>query len=81
VNYPGTTQLRQFNDLDDAFDYWGKVFGSRLGGTQTTDEFVRGLRHSGRVGAYNSVNPNYDSDVRDTIDSVKIKRPIWQQGN
>jgi hypothetical protein len=79
VNYPRTKEMRNFDDLDSAFDYWGKVFGTQLSGRNTTDDFVKGLRNL-RAGPYNSVNPNYDPLVRDSIDSVKIKKPRWTQG-
>ncbi len=77
VNVPGTKTLRTFPDVDSAFDYWGKVFGSQLSGLNSTDEFVKGLRKL-RAGPYNSVNPDYDSLMRDTIDSVKLKKPYWE---
>jgi len=79
VNYPGTAQMRKFDDMDSAFDYWGKVFGPHLSGKNTTDDFVKGLRNL-PAGPYNSKDQDYDPKVRDAIDSVKIKKPDWLQG-
>ena len=80
VNEPGTMKLRQFKDLDAAFDYWGKVFGEQLRGKYRTDEFIHGLRYGLRAGAYNSKKKNYDAELQDNIESVNVKRPLWQQG-
>ncbi len=80
VNDPGTDQLRTFNNLDDAYDYWGKIFGDQLRGIERTDEFIRALRNSLRAGPYNSKKKNYDTELLDAIDSVKVKRPLWQRG-
>jgi hypothetical protein len=76
VNRPGKKILQTYETIDDALEYWGRVFGPRVAGVQTPEEFQNRLRTKG-VGAYNSDNPHYDEQLGGVIDSVKMKRPQW----
>jgi hypothetical protein len=78
VNKPGRKQLQTYQTVDDALDYWGRVFGPRVRGVRTAKEFQDRLQTKG-VGAYNSVNLDYNDQLSEVVDYVRMKRPQWLQ--
>jgi RHS repeat-associated protein len=62
INYPS---------LPAAIDAWERNFGDRISGTDNPSDFVSGLQHPDPPGkAYNSVNPNYESDFENVYSAV-----------
>jgi hypothetical protein len=68
----------QFDSFQDAVDYWGRSFGSKVSDAHSIDEFVNRLqtdqRGEGGPGKYNAEDPDWAEKVRDAYDSVKRRR-------
>jgi RHS repeat-associated protein len=68
----------QFDSFQEAIDYWGQTFGSKVSGAQSIDDFIDRLqtdqRADGGQGQYNVRDPRWAEKVRNTYDSVRNRR-------
>jgi RHS repeat-associated protein len=68
----------QFDSFQDAVDYWGQRFGSKVSDAQSIDEFINrlqtDLRSEGGPGKYNIKDPKWADEVRNAYKSVKNRR-------
>ncbi len=60
-----------YPSLPAAVQAWENIFGSRVTGDKTPQDFVRNLQHPAAPGKpYNSVNPNYEDDFEQVYNAV-----------
>lgn len=57
--------------LNLAIQSWERNFGDRVQGVKAPDDFVYGLLHPDHGKPYNTVNPNYDAQYQDLVDTMK----------
>jgi hypothetical protein len=62
---------KKYASLDDPIKDWEKLFGNRVSGKNTADDFIAGLLcKGGNCNPYNVANPNYESDYKNVYKSV-----------
>ena len=47
------------------------MFGNRVNGAQSPDDFAYGLQHPDQGRPYNTSNPNYENDYQNLYDTMK----------
>jgi hypothetical protein len=75
----GGPNLR-FNSFRSVIDYWEKLFGPRVKGAKTVDEFLDALGKGKQK--YNSADPDWRAKVKEAIDSQykPWHIPKWRAG-
>jgi hypothetical protein len=75
---PDDNVERHFDSIDEAVRTWEKIFGRKVVGAKSADEFIGRLQDTtGGRHAYNSEKgKNWPKRVRETMDGVKIRQDI-----
>ncbi len=64
----------EYPSFEAAIQHWVKLFGDRVRGARTMDEYINGLRFKGHA-AYNSARSDYDELLRKMYPSI-VKRKV-----
>ncbi len=68
---------KSYSSVTDAVKDWESLFGDRVGGVKTMNDFINGLQHSGRgKRPYNSADPEWEEKLRGLYFSAQLYRRL-----